>query len=505
MTGFSRYLAVLSAAVAVGLMLFVAISRIGYPFELEWMEGGTLGHIQRVLDGRTIYVPPEPGFVPFIYPPLYYYLAAPLAAVMGEGFLPPRLVSLVCGIGCGVLTGLLAFTLASRDRATAGFLAGALFLASYGLSGTWFDLARVDSMALLLTLAAVLLFLRGWSVGSGGSVPLLSAAALLGSAACLTKQSAALPMAVLALSSLLSRGRSLFRRAAFPAALALTVGIPALLMWTATDGWFGYYLLRLPSRHDLVLRYVAHGFWLFDVLLPLPVVSLLAFCALWRLISLARKRAAAWSSAGMVGFAALVGMFLSSWLSRAHSGGYLNVLMPAHAALAVMASIGYVALTGREASRGRALRTALQVLMALQIAYMLLRVDPWSAIPDERDREAGYDFISLLGSFQGEVLVPYHPYYPVMAGKPALAHDMAVTDVLRAGGSEGADLLTAGFVNAFDSRRFDAVVLDEPWFFQEALDSNYYRAELPMIFREEGAFVPVTGMETRPSILYLRR
>ena len=33
--------------------------RVGYPFDLEWMEGGMLLHADRVLKGEGIYVPPS--------------------------------------------------------------------------------------------------------------------------------------------------------------------------------------------------------------------------------------------------------------------------------------------------------------------------------------------------------------------------------------------------------------------------------------------------------------
>ena len=41
------------------VLLATAISgRVGYPYDLEWMEGGMLHHAQRIHDGLGIYVPP---------------------------------------------------------------------------------------------------------------------------------------------------------------------------------------------------------------------------------------------------------------------------------------------------------------------------------------------------------------------------------------------------------------------------------------------------------------
>ena len=94
------------SALAVGLFaVYLAIvpARIAYPFELEWMEGACVDHVRRVLAGQPLYVAPSLDFVPFVYPPLYFWLSAALARVTGIGFLPLRLVSSVSSLGCFAL------------------------------------------------------------------------------------------------------------------------------------------------------------------------------------------------------------------------------------------------------------------------------------------------------------------------------------------------------------------------------------------------------------------
>ena len=66
-----------------GAYLVVALARINYPYDLEWMEGGTLEHVARVLGGQPLYVAPSLEFTPYIYAPLYYYVAAPFAYLFG--------------------------------------------------------------------------------------------------------------------------------------------------------------------------------------------------------------------------------------------------------------------------------------------------------------------------------------------------------------------------------------------------------------------------------------
>ena len=61
----ARILALAIGLVYVAVFLLVALGRIGYPFELEWMEGGAIAHVQRILAGQALYVPPSLDFVPF--------------------------------------------------------------------------------------------------------------------------------------------------------------------------------------------------------------------------------------------------------------------------------------------------------------------------------------------------------------------------------------------------------------------------------------------------------
>jgi len=58
--GALRWLLVVLSAWYLGSYLTVALLRVGYPFELEWMEGTIADHVRRILDGQPLYVPPQP-------------------------------------------------------------------------------------------------------------------------------------------------------------------------------------------------------------------------------------------------------------------------------------------------------------------------------------------------------------------------------------------------------------------------------------------------------------
>ena len=49
--------------------LYAAYKRLLYPFELEWLEGYILAAAARIIDGKSIYPPPNPEFIPLLYPP----------------------------------------------------------------------------------------------------------------------------------------------------------------------------------------------------------------------------------------------------------------------------------------------------------------------------------------------------------------------------------------------------------------------------------------------------
>jgi 4-amino-4-deoxy-L-arabinose transferase-like glycosyltransferase len=87
------------AALAIATFAIVAFLRLGFPFELEWMEGSSIAHLDRVAHGLPLYVKPSIDFTPFIYPPLYFVVASWVAKLTGVGFVPLRLVSILASLG----------------------------------------------------------------------------------------------------------------------------------------------------------------------------------------------------------------------------------------------------------------------------------------------------------------------------------------------------------------------------------------------------------------------
>ena len=68
-------LVVVLAAVQIALYVGIAIRTLGYPFPLEWMEGGSIDVIDRVRSGLPIYTRPTASYVPYIYAPMFFLVA----------------------------------------------------------------------------------------------------------------------------------------------------------------------------------------------------------------------------------------------------------------------------------------------------------------------------------------------------------------------------------------------------------------------------------------------
>ncbi len=150
--------------------------------------------------------------------------------VLGVDFMALRLVSLVASLGC---LGLL-FALVRRETGSmiAAALAACLYAATYRLSGAWFDIARPDSLYLLLILAALAALRLDPSRWRAAI-----AAGVLFSLAFLAKQSALVVAAPVILYMIVTELRPGFL---LIATMVVLVGGSTLLLDRLSHGWYGY-------------------------------------------------------------------------------------------------------------------------------------------------------------------------------------------------------------------------------------------------------------------------
>ena len=139
----------------IGFDLFIIFSRLFYPYQLEWMEGAAFVQVNRLLAGKTLYIPPSIDFVPLIYPPLFFYASALIAKIIGPGFGALRLVSFLSSALCAVI-----IFLAVKEKTNSKFaalLGAGVFASAFMLTGQWFDIARTDMLAAGLSMLGIYL------------------------------------------------------------------------------------------------------------------------------------------------------------------------------------------------------------------------------------------------------------------------------------------------------------------------------------------------------------
>jgi hypothetical protein len=471
----ARLAAALAGLVAVGAYLFIALSRLTYPFALEWLEGNSLVEVHRILAGQPLYTAPTAGYVPDGYPPLYFAVSAAAARVLGVSYLPLRLVSLVSSLACFALLA----RLVQRETGSiaAGTGAAGVFAATYFATDTWFDVGRVDSLFLALSLGG--LYAARWMNGTRGAI----AAGVLLAAAALTKQTG-LAEGVAVVAALLAGPR---RGLACVAVLAevTVLGISTLILGLTSGGWYVYYVFELMGEHSLN----AGGFgWFWTALLS--TVGLAACAALVGARRVPLVLLAGCAALAAEGYAALV-----------HSDGGINDVLPAFLAVALLAglALGSTAAWWVPSAAG--------VLVLAQSAFLLTGFHPSQEIPAGADRAVGERLIAGMRALGGTIAIPADPGLNVLAGMAPTAHQDAAYDVLRATDQTAIGSFTRSAADAVAARRFSAIITDGPGVplgYPPSLSRYYRQCPQPLLAGVPAAlFLPVAGAKVRPAYVWL--
>jgi hypothetical protein len=465
-------------------------TRLGYPYELEWMEGGILGHVARVLEGKTVYPPPSPDFVPFIYTPLYYYVSAPLVAVLGYGLFPLRLVSFL-GTCTTVLLVARLIWLETRSILF-GVAAGALYLGTCSVNGEWFDVARIDSLAVAIAMGSATL-VRTARTPAG-----LLAGGVSTALGFFCKQS----MLCIAPALLLWAFLRLRMRGALSYGLSLVsvLAVGSLLLSLTSDGWYWYYVFELPAGHGgLGRETVMQDYWRFELPTRIPI----AFgCATLYLlgypIGQSRSQFGFYIPLGL-------GLVLASYASRLHMGSYSNDLMPAHVAIALFTGLLLAAWTrpSLAGAPGACQRRVASCLAAAAQLWIVVR-NPVPILPTQVDLDAGRSVVNLIRSTPGDVLVVNHPHLAVLAGKREHAHQMGMIDIYsgRALDPRGVrSTLRGAWSERFGQKSFSLVILDDHWYvFDNELRQHYMQTGDLGLSPE--ALWPKSGTRFRPNLVF---
>jgi hypothetical protein len=485
---------VVASLVPLSRFVQVALLRDAYPFDLEWCEGGILGHIRVILEGQHIYREPSLEFTPYIYPPLYYYVSALPSLLLGAGHFAPRLVSLVSILGCFVLLG--RWVRDETDDPVAGLAAVGLLSATYQLTGFWFDLARVDAFFLLLVLSSHMTARGATRPAHAVLVGVLIAAAVF------TKQ-LGIPLAVPALLRLTLRSPRLALIAGgVSAALVL---IAALSFNISSHGWFLYFVMDLPSRHQVELSRFWPSLQLFFLssTFPMTLAGLALLCG----IAFRRPHWQSWLfHAVFVGLACA-----TSFLPFLKDGGYPNGLIPAYCALALASGIGLGRL--RQAGLGSALDTLGPRLIGcavLLLQFATLDYDPKLALPSKADLEANKEVMSRLSALEKPLFFTGSSFYTRTAGGvPMITDSMGLIDIFKGGGPQAAHLDVV-LTEAIRQHRFKTIVFDRvvgflPLKYVAMIREEYVPRGSVLHDLPSDAIWPKSGAALRPDAIWVAR
>jgi hypothetical protein len=404
--------------------------RISYPYDLEWMEGGQLYHAYRVMHGLPLYGDCSDGWISFAYPPMHAWVLATVGSVVGLDYLAARLVS----IAAFLVTVWLLTREVTRAADThvlrwvTGCIAVAMMASTFPVTGAWLDIIRVDSLYIALLMGGALLSLPAPPpAGSGARValatPRLIFAAVLLTAAVLTKQSAALFLPWIC-------GYAIWRhvesgvRLSISCATMLLASLGGLTL--ATDGHFFVLVFGVMSKHPLLMFQFERSVITTMIYAPyLVLVPLLASVLLVR-----RKlgtRVTFW-------FGMLICGVAVSWVTSAKVGAYTNNLMSMGALTGpVTAMVCARWLSSMPRRRGRRMATGFVLAALAALALWNTDYESDRYVPTAKERAMAEDLNRYVATL-GDVVMPSHSFIPVRNGiTTPQVHEQGYIDVMGSG------------------------------------------------------------------------
>jgi len=461
----------------------VFLSRLSYPLDLEWMEGGVLTHSLRLGRGQPLYVEPSVDFVSFLYTPLYPAVLCVLSKIFGLSYVLGRAVSILAFSGALVflvaaVRGIARQFESEELRAvatTAGLLGAAAVCLAFPFCGAFYDLVRGDSLWLLFVSAGL------YSCSPGRSTTQIVLGALLLVFAFFAKQTAAPFMVAAAASVALTSG--IKRGLAFSAVVFGSTTTAILVGQYLTDGWLWIYIYRLHQSHETLFERIwpetPHLLFDYGFVLLLPIAACFLFVAFRRRLS---QRLFHWSLMAATGLAtaavgsATQGAYDNAYIPAVYFGALLSaacvVEIPALAAKLRASADGAVWSIGElHGPRPGSLRIFGLLGLGLLSAHVAIRwLDPSPHVPTRQDRAEAGRLLAYLTAQGPEIFVPCHPFYSVLAGGRGHLHIMGVNDVYswpRTITSDPArdtaikDRFRESVTSSFRSRRWKMVILDD--------------------------------------------
>lgn len=462
-------------------------SRLTFPMDLEWIEGGQLLHVHRLLRGEDIYVEPNQGFMPYSYPPGHTLLLGAISAIFGVDYWVGRLFSLAAMAG---VMGLVTREVYREYRSVGlpfawAILALGMICAAFPLTAGWFDLIRNDEIVLVLVLASAFLVLDERPMTRFRFV----ATVLLMNAAVYTKQTAAFYLVWILTFALFRSPRQ-----GLKLGLALAAaGLASLLCleWLTEGRYLNYtvWLLKEQTVHQHMYGQAIEK-WL-DFAPYLTLLPALALIGAWFQILSARA---------IFFLGLLAAAFPASILPYAKQGGYLNNLLP----VAVLAGPTLLCVLGSflrfAPYRSRfveAIKLSLGVTLALYLQQRQFPTGPYTVTEEMRAKASR--LTSRIRALGPSVLIPHHPFLAIKAGATVeQIHEMPWVDAWLAGVK---DLSLHGFIDRVQPKYVVLSEMEIP-LFVESIQKDY---ELYQVLPSTELVPPITGFPSHPKLIMTRK
>jgi len=425
----------------VAAFLIAARKRLHFAFEFDWIEDGMVACVRHIRSGLPLYSAPTVAFTPYLYTPIYLYLAAVLAKWTGVSYVPLRLISIASTLGC--FGAIYALVFSETRRHFAAFAGVGFLAACYPVVEGSFDIGRVDMLWLFFVLCALYATRR--------MHPLF--AALLWVCAFQTKQGV-LPIALLVLCHEWQIPRRVLLGVGGFIAL---LGISIAWLTHATDGWYRYYVFGMAGGFGYDIHAAAH-FIPYDLLSVCGIALLLVIGALL-------LEQPVWRGSGFSFYVlGTVGMVVFTGYIRAHRGANTNSLIPAYAWIAVLFGVAlgrlHRWLERRGTTAAHAVLALLLIAAMVQLAQHYYSPAEYGSSPEETAFR--YQFENTLRSIPGDVLVMSHPEDAWMAGKTEYASSEAIGAVIQANQHKNGDVLMADYAALIHGGKLSAVITDRP-------------------------------------------
>jgi len=476
------------------LLLCSAIGgRVAYPYDLEWMEGGMLHHALRFQTGHGIYSEPSVEFIPYLYTPLYPALLAILGEIFGLTYTLGRVISVVSLVGIAIVGAISICSPRSRHAAMLPALVGTalalgMFAAVYPYMEGWYDLVRADTLFLFLVTAGLTAALYWTDQGEGwrGHARVAAVGAIL-AFAFFTKQTGIFyVMLGGAIVLILS-----WRRLAAYIAAAGVVGLGGSgLMNLTSGGWYWTYIRKIHSAHDFNYDRFWASFgnilWHFRALTIVVVVTLIVVGYTWlrplregshRELPRQTRPFLLWTSAFVVStITGAVGWGTEFAHFNAYMPAFLHGALAAGAAVPALAACASILWGARKHSTLVGHGAAGLAALSLALTCFYWTWQPKRFQPPAADVAAGDRLIKRIKALDGEVWMPSHPWYLVLAGKQPHVHRMGIKDV-----TWRQNRRVVGLEESLENHRFSSLVFDNRDLFLElAMIRRYYRPALKL-------------------------